>query len=110
MINEFADSIKVNITPIHEIKNVSRYVFDYMYNSYQYKDSLLIADKQAFEKANHEYSDLYYQTLWSQTKGFTAKMIRESSKSTAELIRMAWIEAERPRLPREISFETVPQK
>ena len=88
-----------------KIKNVSRYVFDHIYNNYQYKDSLLNADKVAFEKANHEYNDLYYQTLWNQTRGFTAKMIGESSKSTAELIRMAWIEAGRPRIPSEINLE-----
>ena len=75
---------------------------DYIYSNYQYKDSLLIADKLAFEKASHEYTYLYYQTLWNQTKGFTAKMIGGSSKSTAELIRMAWIEAGRPEMPKEI--------
>ncbi len=104
MINKYIDSIAVNASQLNKINNVTRYVFDYMYSNYQYKDSLLNADKVAFEKANHEYNDLYYQTLWNQTKGFTEKMIRESSKSTAELIRMAWIEAGRPRIPENIGF------
>jgi len=30
------------------------------------------------------------------------------SKSTAELIRIAWIEAERSRIPKEISLELAP--
>ena len=67
MINEYADSIKVNVTPIHDVKDVSGYVFDYMYSNYQYKDSLLNADKYAYEKANHEYNEVYYQTLWNKT-------------------------------------------
>lgn len=32
-------------------------------------------------------------------------MIANSSKSLAELIRTAWIEAGRPRMPKEIKFE-----
>lgn len=105
MINKYIDSIAVNRSQLHKIKNVSRYIFDYMYSNYQYKDSLLMADKVAFDKANHEYNDLYYQTLWNQPKGFTAKMIGGSSKFTAELIRMAWIEAGRPNIPSEIKLK-----
>jgi len=104
MIGLYADSLHINITPIHEIKNVQRYVFEYMYNNYQYKDSLLNADKYAFEKANHEYNDVYYRILWTKTKGFTNKMIEGSSKATAELITQAWIEAGRPAIPSEIKI------
>ncbi|MEI6277443.1 MAG: hypothetical protein WCP08_15700 [Prolixibacteraceae bacterium] len=105
MINKYIDSVTVRKSSLHKIKNISRYIFDYMYFNYQYKDSLLKADQVAFSQANHEYNDTYYQVLWNQTKGFTALMIAGSSKSLAELIRMAWIEAGRPRLPREISIE-----
>lgn len=103
MIALYDDSIKVTITQIHDIPDVSRYVFDYMYTNYQYKDSLLNADKEAFEKANHEYNDLYYQILWKKTKGFTTKMITGSSKSMAELINKAWLKAGKPSIPEEIS-------
>jgi hypothetical protein len=109
MINRYIDQITVNPTGTKKIRNVSRYIFDYIYHNYQYKDSLLNADKFAFEKANHEYTDLYYQTLWNRTQGFTMKMIAGASKSLAELIRMAWIEAGRPRLPQNIKFQEVPQ-
>jgi hypothetical protein len=102
MFGLYTDSINVNRSRLHKVKDVSRYVFDYIYDNYQYLDSLLIADKYAYEKANHEYSKLYYQTLWSKTKTFTTKMINDSSKSTAELIRMAWVEAGRPKVPKEI--------
>jgi len=109
MINRYIDQITVERSPNHKISNVSRYIFDYIYLNYQYKDSLLNADKVAYEKANHEYSDLYYQTLWNQTQGFTKKLIAGSSKSLAELIRMAWIEAGKPRMPRDITFEEAPR-
>ncbi|HZK95034.1 MAG TPA: hypothetical protein VFC67_12570 [Prolixibacteraceae bacterium] len=109
MINKYIDEITVEKSPVHKVKDVNRYVFDYIYANYQYKDSLLNADKVAFETANHEYNDLYYATLWKQTQGFTRKMITESSKSLAELIRMAWLESGRPRLPRNITFQETPQ-
>lgn len=109
MINRYVDEITVNRSRTRKIHNVSRYVFDYVYNNYQYKDSLLNADKLAFEMADREYADLYYQTLWSQTQGFTKKLIAGSSKVLAELIRSAWIEAGRPRVPRNVSFQETPQ-
>lgn len=56
MINKYIDSISVKKSTLHKVKNVGRYVFDYMYYNYQYKDSLLNADKAAFDNANHEYS------------------------------------------------------
>lgn len=102
MFGLYTDSIIVKRSRLHKVKNVQRYVFDYMYNNYQYKDSLLNADKYAYEKANFLYNELYYRVLWQKTKGFTNKMIEDSSKSLAELIRMAWIEAGRPSLPKEI--------
>jgi hypothetical protein len=104
MFGLYADSIIVKRSRLHKVKDVSRYVFDYMYINYQYKDSLLNADQFAYEKANKEYNDVYYQTLWQKTKGFTNKMIEGSSKSLAELIRQAWIEAGRPKIPREIKL------
>ncbi len=104
MINLYFDSISVKRSHLHRVKNVNRYVFDYMYFNYQYMDSLLNADKLAFAKARNGYSFDYYPTLWAQTKGFTIMMIENSSKSMAELIRSAWIEAGRPRMPRKIDL------
>jgi hypothetical protein len=109
MINKYVDEITVKRSKTHKINDVNRYVFDYIYDNYQYKDSLLNADEFAFEKANHEYSDMYYATLWNKTQGFTKRLIAGSSKSLAELIRMAWVEAGKPRIPRNITFQESPQ-
>lgn len=86
VINQYVDQITVASSPTQNINNVRRYIFDYIYGNYQYKDSILNADKVAFQKANHEYSDLYYQTLWDQTRAMTNRLIAGSSKSLAELI------------------------
>jgi len=103
MLNQYVDMITVKRSKVKKVQNVSRYIFDYMYKNFQYKDSILNADKVAFEKAGHEYNDIYYQTLWNQTKGFTGQLISGASKSTAELILSAWIEAGRPRIPKKMN-------
>jgi len=55
MINLYIDSITVKRSRMHKVNNVSRYVFDYMYFNYQYKDSLLKADLATFNTSGHEY-------------------------------------------------------
>ena len=102
MIDQYNDLITVVPSQIHEIKNVSRYIFEYMYDNYKYTDSLLIADKYAYDKANHEYNDIYYQALWNKTRIFTIKLINDASKSLAELINQAWVEAGKPIVPNNI--------
>lgn len=109
MINQYVDQITVASSPTQNIHNVRRYIFVYIYGNYQYKDSILNADKVAFQKANHEYSDLYYQTLWDQTRAMTIRLIAGSSKSLAELIITAWVEAGSPSLPSEINVEKTTQ-
>jgi len=102
MLNRYIDEIPVTHSRPGKIGDVNHYILDYISNNYQYKDSLLNADKFSFEKAGHEYTDLYYETLWNQTKGFTKKLIAGSSESLVALIKTAWIEAGRPRLPHDI--------
>jgi hypothetical protein len=102
MINRYVDSISVKRSRLHKVKDTNRFIFAYIYDNYQYKDSLLVADKFAFEAAGRAYNDLYYQILWNKTKGFTTKMIGNASKSLEELIRSAWIEAGKPKIPKVI--------
>jgi len=105
MINRYINQIDVKFSRTRKIRNVNRYIFNYIYKNYKYKDSVLIADKFAYNIADHKYSDLYYQTLWDQTGGFTQKLIARSSKALAELIISAWTEAGKPNLPNDIDFK-----
>ncbi len=105
MVDRYIDQIVIDRIKPKKIADVNRYIFDYIYNNYQYKDSVLNADKHSFEKAGNEYSDLYYQELWNQTQGFTKELFSGASESLAELIRTAWIEAGRPRIPANIIFQ-----
>ena len=56
MINKYVDSISVKRSRLHKIKDTNRFIFTYIYDNYQYKDSLLNADKFAFEAAGHALS------------------------------------------------------
>jgi len=105
MINRYINEIQIDNAEAGKISDVNRYIFDYIYSNYQYKDSLLNADKLSFERSGGEYNDLYYESLWSLTQGFTKRLFSSASQSLALLIKTAWIEAGRPRVPRNILFE-----
>ena len=96
MIEKYLNEIKYDSCEINPVKDVRTFIFSYLYHNYIYKDSVLIADKSACEMANNSYSDVYYQYLWKYTKGYTIELFRNASKTTAELIYTAWIEAGRP--------------
>jgi len=103
MIAKYLIEINYKSSKVKKVKDVKSYIFKYIYDNYKYKDSLLLADNLAYTAAGKEYSDLYYQNLWKSTKGFTIKLLAESSKSMAELIYTAWIEAGKPKIPKHVA-------
>jgi hypothetical protein len=103
MIAKYLTEINYKSSKVKKIKDVKSYIFKYIYDNYKYKDSLLLADNLAYTAAGKEYSDLYYQNLWKSTKGFTIKLLEDSSKSMAALIYTAWIEAGKPKIPKHVA-------
>jgi hypothetical protein len=77
------------------VSNINKYVFDYIYFDYKYKDSVLIADKYATTLAGNTKSSAYTAALWSKAQ-FTTMLFHNSSHSLAELIYSAWIVAGSP--------------
>jgi hypothetical protein len=96
MIEMYFDEIKIDSAAVKPIKNVQAYVFSYLYHNYVYIDSVLIADRKAYEKAGSSYSGIYYQNLWINSKSFTVPLLRNASKTFAELMYSAWIQAGKP--------------
>jgi len=92
---------------VHFVSNVNKYIFDYIYNSHGYVDSVLAADTYATNLAGNNYSALYYQTLWSKTH-FTTRLLHDSSHSLAELIYTAWVEAGSPAFGKQAVLNTLP--
>ena len=83
---------------VHFVRNVNKYIFDYIYYDYRYKDSVLIADTYAKNLAGNTTSAQYTTALWSKTH-FTTMLFHNSSHSLAELIYSAWVEAGSPAFP-----------
>lgn len=81
---------------IQYVNNISDYTFDFIYNNYQFVDSVLIADKTAKNDAGGNYNSVYYQKLWLYTKDFTIDLYYNASWRLAELIYTAWINAGSP--------------
>lgn len=83
------------------VSNVNEFAFGFIYNNYQFVDSLLKADSISYAIAGN-YGSVYLQQLWNRTGSFTIKMIKNSSNYLARLIYTAWIDAGSP-LPTNIT-------
>jgi len=81
---------------VHFVTNVNKYVFDYIYQDFQYKDSVLAADSYAKNLVGNTNTYAYYQAFWSKAKHFTILLWHNASHSLAELIYTAWVEAGSP--------------
>lgn len=99
MIDRYIDGVQLKVSGIHKIYKVQPFIFDYLYTNNSYIGLLLQADKQAYEQAGRRYNDTYYESLWGKTSLFTIKLLTESSKTLAELIYTAWLEAGKPKIP-----------
>jgi len=99
MIGKYSEQINYSGDSIQYINNVPKYIFQYLYQNYAYVDTILIADKNAKSFANgNTSSDLYYQKLWELTKNYTIILFRNASKTIANLIYTAWVNAGSPEL------------
>ena len=114
MIDRYHDQISYSGTPAAEISDVTRYFFSYIYSSYVYMDSILIADDYAKEMTGGTSSGLYYSALWERTEHLTNELFKQASHAMAELLYTAWIEAGGPLVGGDIRgdrhFEHVPGK
>lgn len=97
MIDRNIDKINFSVTKIKRVKNPEAYIFNYLYTNHRYVDSLLLADKKAFDHSGRIYNDMYYEQLWTKTGSFTEKLLENASKRLAVLIYSAWIQAGKPK-------------
>ena len=96
MIDKYSSQISYIADSVSYVEDISDYVFKMIYNNYDYVDSVLSSDKAAKTFAGNTNSDQYYQKLWELTDNFTTKLFKHASKTLAELILTAWINAGRP--------------
>jgi hypothetical protein len=88
MIDTYNSQLTYTGEEISVITDVNQYIFDYIYASYKYKDSILLADTYAKTQSN------YNQALWDKTKGYTTKLFKNASHALAELIYTSWVRSQ----------------
>lgn len=98
MIDRHIDEIHFNYTKCRRVGNIQSYIFKYLYRNHSGIDLLLKADSLAYELAGKQYNEVYYQSIWKNSKVFTVKLLEESSKTIATFIYSAWIEAGKPKI------------
>ncbi len=96
MINRYDGQITYPADSVQMIGKVRAYIFSYIYMNYTLLDSILAADSYAHTIAGNVTSDAYYQALWSKCGAFTIDLYRRASKSLADLIYTAWVQAGSP--------------
>jgi hypothetical protein len=98
MINRYSSQINYSGFPVQFISSADDFVFQFIYENYAYVDSVLQADLKAKAVAGNTNSDLYYQTLWNDSKDFTVHLFSKASERLASLIYTAWINAGSPNI------------
>jgi hypothetical protein len=96
MINRYQTQLTYEADTAYSIENVSDFVFQMIYENYNYLDSLLAAELAAKNIAGSTSSDYYYQKFWEFSRNFTIDLFRRSSDNLASLIYTAWINAGSP--------------
>lgn len=88
MIGSFNSQITYTGANVSVIADVNRYIFDYIYTNYKYKDSIILADNFAKTQSN------YNQALWDKTKRFTTILFKNASHALAELMYTALVQSQ----------------
>ncbi len=96
LISRYSNQIIYNGDTLKYIDNLSDYVFNMIYNNYNYVDSVLIADNIATAFAGNTTSSTYYEKLWELTKSFTILLYKNASFKLTSLIYTAWVNAGSP--------------
>lgn len=98
MINTYQHSILYTGKPAEYIEDPTQAVFDYIYHSYVFVDSILIADTETQQATSSSSSSTYTEALWTKTAKFTTQLFSDASHAFACLIYTAWINAGSPQM------------
>ncbi len=93
MINTYNGQIIYSGDSLIYIDNISEFVFNTLYNNYNYVDSVLRCDSLAKAFAGNTSSTAYYSKMWELSKNFTTELFRSASHKLTCLIYTAWLNA-----------------
>jgi hypothetical protein len=83
--------------PIRRIDHERDYIFDTLLESSQLADDVLAADKKAIADRD-AYDDLYFETLFRETRPILEKRLNDAIAGVASIITSAWEQARKPQL------------
>jgi hypothetical protein len=93
LIGDFQSQINYDGDSLQYIENLSDFVFNMLYENYQYVDSVLYADSVAEAYAGNHNTTTYYNKFWEIAKNFTIGLFQKASYRIACVIYTEWIDA-----------------
>jgi len=93
LIQTFQSQIVYEGDTVQYIEDLSDFVFNMIYDNYQYVDSVLYADSVAYAFAGHNYNTTYYNKFWEIAKGFTVELFQGASYRLTCVIYTQWVNA-----------------
>jgi Secretion system C-terminal sorting domain len=91
LIGTFQNQIIYDGDSLLYIENLSDFVFNMLYENYQYVDSVLYADSVAEAFAGNHTSSVYYNKFWEIAKNFTIGLFQKASHKLTCIIYTEWI-------------------
>jgi len=91
LIGYFQNQIIYDGDSLQYIENLSDFVFNMIYENYQYVDSVLYADSVAEAYAGNHTNTIYYGKFWEIAKNFTIGLFQKASHRLACVIYTEWI-------------------
>lgn len=96
LIQNFQSQIVYEGDTLQYIVDIPDFVFEMIYDNYQYVDSVLYADSVAEAFAGNHNSTTYYNKFWEIANGFTKGLFQRASYKLTCLIYTAWLNAGNP--------------
>jgi hypothetical protein len=93
LIQNFQTQIVYDGDSLQYIEDLPDFVFNMLYDNYQYVDSVLYADSVAQAFAGNHTSTTYYNKFWELAKGFTIGLFQRASYRLTCVIYTEWLDA-----------------
>ncbi|MDR3609030.1 MAG: T9SS type A sorting domain-containing protein [Ignavibacteriaceae bacterium] len=96
LVGQYQTSIVYAPSTATYVSDVSSYVFNFIYLTNKYVDSTLYGDSVAHAFAGSTSGTVYLQKYWDLCGNQIIQMMKTASRSVADLIYTAWIDAGSP--------------
>jgi hypothetical protein len=96
LVKQFQSSLVYTNDSASYVGNISNYVFDFIYQSNKDVDTVLYADSVAHAFAGSTSGTVYLQKFWDLCGYQMIQLMKNASKSVADIIYTAWVDAGSP--------------